>query len=107
MPPAIYFFPGIERIFLFFAFVATALHRMRMLGYPPGWLKEAKLRHSGMNLYDSDGQRELDPLEEPGQVSTLGDKDQYDVNKIHDFPGFNVPSPAGTKEAKKLFSLKI
>lgn len=71
---------------------------MRILGYPPGWLKEARLQHSGLNLYDSDGIRELDPMEEPGQIAELGDKDQYDVKKIHDFPGFNVPPPPGTRE---------
>lgn len=33
------------------------IYRMRVLGYPPGWLEEAKVRHSGINLLDSTGQR--------------------------------------------------
>lgn len=29
------------------------IYRMRMLGYPPGWLEHAKVRASGLNLFDS------------------------------------------------------
>ena len=36
------------------------VYRMRALGYPPGWLREAEVRHSGVALYLADG-------------STLGD----------------------------------
>lgn len=28
------------------------IYRMRELGYPPGWLKEAELETSGLTLYD-------------------------------------------------------
>lgn len=28
---------------------------MRQLGYPPGWLKEAEMEHSGLALYDGKG----------------------------------------------------
>ena len=31
------------------------IYRMRLLGYPPGWLEEAKVSHSGITLYDSQG----------------------------------------------------
>lgn len=31
------------------------IYRMRLLGYPPGWLKEAELEHSGLALYDGKG----------------------------------------------------
>lgn len=28
------------------------IYRMRELGYPPGWLKEAEMENSGLILYD-------------------------------------------------------
>ncbi|KAI4482876.1 hypothetical protein M0804_008729 [Polistes exclamans] len=74
------------------------IYRMRALGYPPGWLEEARLQHSGLSLFNSDGAPELDPDEEPGEVIIIEDKYQYDINKIVDFPGFNVSPPLGTRD---------
>jgi len=31
------------------------IYRMRQLGYPPGWLKEAEMEYSGLALYDGKG----------------------------------------------------
>lgn len=31
------------------------IYRMRELGYPPGWLKEAAEENSGLALYDGNG----------------------------------------------------
>lgn len=31
------------------------IYRMRQLGYPPGWLKEAEMEDSGLTLYDGNG----------------------------------------------------
>ncbi|KAK1133898.1 hypothetical protein K0M31_011684 [Melipona bicolor] len=72
------------------------IYKMRTLGYPPGWLEEARLQHSGLSLFNSDGIAEEDPNDEPGCIIEEGDKDQYDITKIYDFPGFNVPVPPGT-----------
>ncbi|XP_067204922.1 zinc finger CCHC domain-containing protein 8 homolog [Linepithema humile] len=70
------------------------IYRMRMFGYPPGWLEEARLQHSGISLFNSDGVAEADPNQEEGEIITEIDKDQYDMKKIYDFPGFNVlPAP--------------
>ncbi|XP_076232999.1 zinc finger CCHC domain-containing protein 8 homolog isoform X2 [Calliopsis andreniformis] len=74
------------------------IYRMRTLGYPPGWLEEARLQHSGITLFNSDGVAEGDPNEEPGAIFDEGDRDQYDMKKIFDFPGFNVPPPPGTRD---------
>lgn len=35
------------------------IYRMRQLGYPPGWLKEAEMEHSGLALYDGKGKEIL------------------------------------------------
>ncbi|XP_043788403.1 zinc finger CCHC domain-containing protein 8 homolog [Apis laboriosa] len=74
------------------------IYRMRMLGYPPGWLEEARLQHSGLSLFNSDGIPVEDPNDEPGSIIEEGDRDQYDIKKIYDFPGFNVPAPPGTRD---------
>ncbi|XP_043282025.1 zinc finger CCHC domain-containing protein 8 homolog [Venturia canescens] len=79
------------------------IYRMRKLGYPPGWLKEARLQHSGMNLYNSDGVLEMEDTDEAGEIFENGDKDQYDLEKIKDFPGFNVRPPSGTREDDKKY----
>ncbi|XP_011634594.1 zinc finger CCHC domain-containing protein 8 homolog [Pogonomyrmex barbatus] len=72
------------------------IYRMRLLGYPPGWLEEARLQHSGLSLFNSDGVAESDINEEEGEIITDIDRDQYDIKKIYDFPGFNIPPPPGT-----------
>lgn len=69
---------------------------MRLLGYPPGWLEEARLQHSGISLFNSDGIAESDINEEEGEIITDINRDQYDTKKIYDFPGFNVTPPPGT-----------
>ncbi|KYN43465.1 Zinc finger CCHC domain-containing protein 8 like protein [Trachymyrmex septentrionalis] len=73
------------------------IYRMRLLGYPPGWLEEARLQHSGLSLFNSDGIAESDTHKE-GEIITHRNKDQYDIKKIYDFPGFNVPPPPGTSD---------
>lgn len=35
--------------------VPPFVYRMRELGYPPGWLKEAEDENSGLMLYDGSG----------------------------------------------------
>ncbi|XP_018793708.1 PREDICTED: zinc finger CCHC domain-containing protein 8 homolog [Bactrocera latifrons] len=66
-------------------------YRMRKLGYPPGWLEEAKVVHSGISLINSDGNAVLASEDENSQES---DENKYDISKIVDFPGFNVdPGP--------------
>lgn len=74
---------------------------MRLLGYPPGWLEEARLQHSGLTLFNSDGMAEADPNDEEGEIIRNEDRDQYDLKKIYDFPGFNVPPPPGTIDVSK------
>lgn len=73
--------------------------RMRNLGYPPGWLEEARLEHSGIILYNSEGQIETDPSDEHNnELPHPENKDKYDIKKLHDFPGYNTPPPPGTHD---------
>ncbi|XP_012277891.1 zinc finger CCHC domain-containing protein 8 homolog [Orussus abietinus] len=81
------------------------IYRMRKLGYPPGWLEEARLQHSGITLFSSDGSIVADPSAEPGEILEKEDMDRFDVKKIHDFPGFNVPPPPGTLDEHRRYGV--
>lgn len=72
------------------------IYRMRLLGYPQAWLEEAKIENSGISLFDSKGKRVLDSDEDEGEVDAV--KDQYDLKKIFDYPGFNVVPEFSYKE---------
>ncbi|KAH8402020.1 hypothetical protein KR009_009136 [Drosophila setifemur] len=80
-------------------------YRMRVLGYPPAWLEEAKVQSSGIALFNADvrwqplainissnafallqGTEVTKSDDEDGESDTF----KYDVNKIVEFPGFNV-----------------
>ncbi|KAK5871520.1 hypothetical protein PBY51_004399 [Eleginops maclovinus] len=60
------------------------IYRMRQLGYPPGWLKEAEMENSGLAMYDGNASNEGNTKDNSQNIS-------YDVSKLVDFPGFNVP----------------
>ncbi|XP_069611740.1 zinc finger CCHC domain-containing protein 8 isoform X1 [Ranitomeya imitator] len=71
------------------------IYRMRQLGYPPGWLKDAELENSGLSLYDgkdsSDGEIVEEAITKKNQVS-------YDVSKLISFPGFNTQALPGVSD---------
>ncbi|KAI4889404.1 hypothetical protein NFI96_034087 [Prochilodus magdalenae] len=74
------------------------IYRMRELGYPPGWLKEAEMEHSGLTLYDGktsgDGEEDMN-----GRNQNVS----YDVSKLVDFPGFNVSAPSNIRDDYRSF----
>ncbi|KAH8319646.1 hypothetical protein KR074_002826 [Drosophila pseudoananassae] len=61
-------------------------YRMRVLGYPPAWLEEARVQSSGIALFNADGTEVSKSDEEEGESDTF----KYDINKIVEYPGFNV-----------------
>ncbi|KQS63128.1 zinc finger CCHC domain-containing protein 8 homolog [Drosophila erecta] len=61
-------------------------YRMRVLGYPPAWLEEAKVQSSGIALFNADGTEVTKSDDEDGESDTF----KYDINKIVEYPGFNV-----------------
>lgn len=68
------------------------IYQMRKFGYPPAWLLEAKIKHSGVAVYGSDGAIPEEG-DETGEVFEEGEKDRYDMKKLISFPGFNAPLP--------------
>ncbi|XP_040012205.1 zinc finger CCHC domain-containing protein 8 isoform X2 [Xiphias gladius] len=69
------------------------IYRMRQLGYPPGWLKEAEMENSGLTLYDGNASNNDNVI---GNCNSQNIS--YDVSKLVDFPGFNVPAPDKMKD---------
>jgi hypothetical protein len=65
------------------------IYLMRKLGYPPGWLEEAKLTCSDLQMFDIDGNF---------LKTTTAKKQGLDACKIVDYPGFNVPFQKGVKD---------
>ncbi|XP_050762510.1 zinc finger CCHC domain-containing protein 8 isoform X1 [Gymnogyps californianus] len=74
------------------------IYRMRQLGYPPGWLKEAEMEHSGLALYDGkdDGGTEDEGSCQPKRTT-------YDVSKLINYPGFNISTPSGIPDEWQIF----
>ncbi|KAM9371667.1 zinc finger CCHC domain-containing protein 8 [Phaethornis superciliosus] len=74
------------------------IYRMRQLGYPPGWLKEAEMEHSGLALYDG---KDGGGTEDEG--SCQAKRITYDVSKLINYPGFNISTPSGIPDEWQMF----
>ncbi|XP_069352816.1 zinc finger CCHC domain-containing protein 8 isoform X1 [Eulemur rufifrons] len=76
------------------------IYRMRQLGYPPGWLKEAELENSGLALYDgkdgADGETEVGEVQQNKTIT-------YDLSKLVNYPGFNISTPRGIPDEWRMF----
>ncbi|CAH1101402.1 unnamed protein product [Psylliodes chrysocephalus] len=59
------------------------IYQMRVLGYPPGWLEEAKFVYSNLELFDTDGKHVIPDNQRKNQG--------LDYKRIVEYPGFNVP----------------
>ncbi|NWX00727.1 ZCHC8 protein, partial [Caloenas nicobarica] len=78
------------------------IYRMRQLGYPPGWLKEAEMEHSGLALYDG---KDDGGTEDEG--SCQAKRITYDVSKLINYPGFNISTPSGIPDVTKVLSSSL
>lgn len=78
------------------------IYRMRSLGYPPGWLSNAKMDYSGIEMFDSEGNRIPNADEEEGEIGFPAERISYDESKIITYPGFNAwPEPGCKDETMK------
>lgn len=64
------------------------VYRMRLFGYPPAWFEEAKIQNSGLSLFVDKDKKQLHPGADEGEMEES--LFRLDVQKIFDFPGFNV-----------------
>ncbi|XP_070619359.1 zinc finger CCHC domain-containing protein 8 isoform X2 [Erythrolamprus reginae] len=76
------------------------IYRMRQLGYPPGWLKEAEMEKSGLTLYDGKVSPSSDAEEESQQQNPCV---SYDLSKLITYPGFNMSTPSGVADEWRMF----
>ncbi|CAH1801702.1 unnamed protein product [Owenia fusiformis] len=83
------------------------IYQMRMMGYPPGWLKEAECQTSGISMFDKHGKEtnEDGELGEEGEVAVVERKVSYDTAKLVSFPGYNVPLPQGQLDEHMKFHM--
>lgn len=70
--------------------IPTHVYRMRVLGYPPGWLEGAKVTESGLQLFGDSDTTKLDGGEIDAAAAAPVGSATYDLKKIINFPGFNV-----------------
>lgn len=63
--------------------VPPYIYKMRTVGYPPGWLEEAKFVTSNLEMFDLDGKN----VKNTSSRRVKG----LDPSKVVDYPGFNVP----------------
>ena len=66
------------------------IYNMRKLGYPPGWLRDAEIRQSGISLFLSNNKTIGHIDDEEGELSDARDKVRYDTSKLIAWPGFNT-----------------
>ncbi|KAK9884650.1 hypothetical protein WA026_007493 [Henosepilachna vigintioctopunctata] len=66
--------------------VPSYIYRMRVFGYPPGWLKQAKIAPSSLSMY-IDGRKV--------KINNKEKKKGLDPDKIIEYPGFNAPMAKG------------
>ena len=78
---------------------------MRELGYPPGWLREAEIGHSGISLFVAQNESLPDHGDEDGEITSAEDKIRYDTSKIVEWPGFNVDFPADFRDETRKYGV--
>ncbi|KAI1291967.1 Zinc finger CCHC domain-containing protein 8 [Halotydeus destructor] len=66
------------------------IYRMRVLGYPPGWLKTADMSSSVVDLIDGDSPRS--PKRQALEANI------YNPESLVIYPGFNAPLPEGVSD---------
>lgn len=77
--------------------VPEYIYRLRELGYPPGWLRHAEIRESGLGIYTQGGER----IQE-GQSKEV----HYDTRKLIAWPGFNTDLPRQFRDEGHRFNVK-
>lgn len=78
------------------------IYRMRVLGYPPGWLKEAEVHQADVKMYDATGRTVSHPDEEEGEAEPVTVK--YKPEKLVRFPGFNDCAPRGVIDESQKYN---
>lgn len=70
------------------------VYRMRVLGYPPGWLNIADMSKTVVPIHDGNGEADVKP--DPTQEAT------YNLESLVVYPGFNASLPEGVNDVRFL-----
>ncbi|XP_041347941.1 zinc finger CCHC domain-containing protein 8-like [Gigantopelta aegis] len=81
------------------------IYRMRMLGYPPGWLAEAQMDTSGLVIFDKHGKESTESGSGSGDCDDSAAAVALDLEKIIEYPGFTVEVPKGTIDDHDLYDM--
>lgn len=68
------------------------IYRMRVLGYPPGWLKRAQM--NTLEVFDGPSKSLPNATREDGEIA----EPQYNPESFIEYPGFNCPLPSGVHD---------
>ncbi|XP_053376524.1 zinc finger CCHC domain-containing protein 8-like [Mercenaria mercenaria] len=94
------FKPGVIRAGLDDDQLPVYIYKMRALGYPPGWMEEAKAAPV-LSMFDKDG-NDIDENVEEGET---GKEPVLNVQKIIEYPGFTVETPADIADEAEMYGL--
>ncbi|XP_042212398.1 zinc finger CCHC domain-containing protein 8 homolog isoform X3 [Homarus americanus] len=78
------------------------IYRMRVLGYPPGWLLDAEVHKANVRMFDASGESVSHPDTEDGEAEPNLVK--YKPERLVSFPGFNDPVPQGVRDEYQEYS---
>ena len=67
------------------------IYKMRVLGYPPGWLHQADISNSSLQLFDDSSQAR-------SSTSKVEEAAAFNPECFVEFPGFNAPLPEGVQD---------
>lgn len=81
------------------------VYKMRVFGYPPGWLEDHKIKHSGLSLIDAQVKMYQKSNSEDGELVVNGQDCKYDVKKLITYPGFNTKPETGTLDESKCYGV--
>lgn len=76
--------------------VPMHIYRMRLLGYPPGWVEEMKGYSSGLEFIDTPNSPDRGDT-----IQTIS----FDFSRLIDYPGFNVPLSSRYRDVRRSYSL--
>lgn len=75
---------------------------MRVLGYPPAWMKQAEMGTLDViDLSGSSQNKSKNPfaVKEEGEINETA---QYNKDSLIEYPGFNAPIPKHVKDVRNI-----
>lgn len=90
------------------------IYRMRILGYPPGWLKEADMSKTVVPIIDGDEQESTHQEVDKSKfnfffiqtsILVFFNLDTWNIESLISYPGFNSPLPKGVRDDHQILGM--